>query len=716
MKCISCEKGLPILVGGPLLFSTCPFCGHPFFEKQSTPMLGGGKPPRGPEAPWMRPGKALTGDFSALEPIYCDKGNLLIRGFHRLRTWPSLIWCFPALDGEFLPHLAEKVDEIRQDGRILSPKIQGMDFEGETPFLVCDLPEGGSFHEAVATRGVLKPAVALRFYVKLCEVLEKSKSRGWSGSNVHPARVFLCPSAAISVLGIGLWFTSNLEDPASYPRLERMDIRSAARLFLGLTGASARNLLEQKDLFDPWLRALILSSIRPEDSSGPQHWEEVRRAVQLQSAPVEWLETHVRKPSPETPANSVTEDAVDSASPEAEPASSHLAETYQKEEFKQLLTLREQADDRVTVRQEKDKATQAWDRRRWMLSRGIAGAFLGVALGMVVPDLPGVWSLVQDRFRYDPAILVERNSSGFQEFKLGPAHSHRMILIPSGKAVLGISSEDRDRFLVLYGDAGKTLLEREYPEVTREVDTFYIDRTPVTNQQYREFLVQIKQTNDHSACHSREPKEKDHRPFVPAPWAESYNWTGTEFPQGREDHPVVMVDWFDAYAYANWAGLRLPTENEWERAARGNSSTMYPWGDSWREGAANCSERIAGYRIRTRNDWVEWTRDWKGQSEVFRNRNTLTRVGSFPEGASAFGVLDMAGNVWEWTTTLFDPNDIKSRDDQVGHYTRVRSSTFFVVKGGAWGSSTLDLRSPRRGKFGILTRDSDLGIRCAADG
>jgi formylglycine-generating enzyme required for sulfatase activity len=145
------------------------------------------------------------------------------------------------------------------------------------------------------------------------------------------------------------------------------------------------------------------------------------------------------------------------------------------------------------------------------------------------------------------------------------------------------------------------------PPLNVIVGPFFIDRTEVTNEEYQKF---INVTG------------------YPAP---SY-WRGRSFKAGEAKIPVVNVSWLDASAYAKWAGKRLPTEAEWEFAARGPQQFLYPWGDEWRTGYANAN--LGG----------------KGK---------IAPVGSYSRGVSPFGALDMCGNVWELTSgNLFDYADV----------------------------------------------------------
>jgi formylglycine-generating enzyme required for sulfatase activity len=145
------------------------------------------------------------------------------------------------------------------------------------------------------------------------------------------------------------------------------------------------------------------------------------------------------------------------------------------------------------------------------------------------------------------------------------------------------------------------------PPLNVIVGPFFIDRTEVTNEEYLKFI---------------------NATGYPAP---SY-WRGKTFKAGEAKFPVVNVSWLDASAYAKWAGKRLPTEAEWEFAARGPQEYIYPWGDEWKTGYANANRG---------------------------NKGKIAAVGSYGQGASPFGALDMCGNVWELTSgKLFDYADI----------------------------------------------------------
>jgi formylglycine-generating enzyme required for sulfatase activity len=206
---------------------------------------------------------------------------------------------------------------------------------------------------------------------------------------------------------------------------------------------------------------------------------------------------------------------------------------------------------------------------------------------------------------------------------------------------------------------------------------FFLDRFEVTNRQYLKFLEAVRETG-HAWCHPNEPAHKDHTPFHTYAWALRFSWVGGKPPIGKEDHPVVLVDWFDAYAFAKWAGKRLPTEDEWEIAAGGGDGRDYPWGNTF--STDKCA--IDGGPI---------------------------RVGSFPAGKSPCGAEDLAGNVAEWTTTVYEPDPRDSKPFG-GRYGQP------IIRGGSWDDNANGCRvSARDVRRAHYYRSTTVGFRCVSD-
>ena len=184
------------------------------------------------------------------------------------------------------------------------------------------------------------------------------------------------------------------------------------------------------------------------------------------------------------------------------------------------------------------------------------------------------------------------------------------------------------------------------------------------------------------ADHSEHPLR---RVFLPGFYIDTHEVTNAEFrqfdpshtfPEGREDWPVVKVSKERAEAYAAWAGKRLPTSAEWEKAARGTDGRIYPWGNVFIPDMANLG-----------------------------GRESVMPVGSFPRGASPYGALDMAGNAWEWVAdTYCDQDHLGVGDNERG-----------IVRGGAYAYSPYQGRTSYLGFESENLTCNDLGFRCAKD-
>jgi formylglycine-generating enzyme required for sulfatase activity len=270
---------------------------------------------------------------------------------------------------------------------------------------------------------------------------------------------------------------------------------------------------------------------------------------------------------------------------------------------------------------------------------------------------------------------------------IGPEQFDGMIRIAAGEFRMGAASGSG--------------LPDEQPERLVLLDAFFIDRHEVTNEAYLLFV---------SGTGHRMPENVN-----PA----STLWKDRTPIPGIERHPVVNVSWTDASAYCRWAGKRLPTEAEWEKAARGTDGRRYPWGNQWDFSLANSASYWAGRTVEF-DSGADWEAFWlKGdgariaKEKGVKGEVLTLPVGSFPAGANAYGLLDMAGNVAEWVQDWYDPNYYPSAP--LTNPTGPQRGAIKSMRGGSWLKPALSLRTSDRDWGTMDSRPSGTGFRCATD-
>jgi len=249
-----------------------------------------------------------------------------------------------------------------------------------------------------------------------------------------------------------------------------------------------------------------------------------------------------------------------------------------------------------------------------------------------------------------------------------------MIYVPTGAFVMGSSA-----------DAGHY---DETPAHRVCLSGFYIDRHEVTNAQFKEFTE--------TTGYITEAED--------ATVASAYTWRRPYGPDSNAEdipnHPVVCITWNDANAYAAWAGKRLPTEAEWEKAARGTDGRRYPWGNA----------NLTGTEANIADKTVEL--EWSDTSNDDRY-NTASPVGSFPKGKSAYGVEDMSGNVWEWCFDWWNSSYYETSPPD--NPTGPEIGEFKIIRGGSWFSGADAARTSQRMYFRPEGSSAAIGFRCVKD-
>ena len=259
-----------------------------------------------------------------------------------------------------------------------------------------------------------------------------------------------------------------------------------------------------------------------------------------------------------------------------------------------------------------------------------------------------------------------------------------MILIAGGSFLMGSTKPEIDaQFLdtKLPAEWKKHTLDEE-PRHKKTVKAFYLYKYEVTNGQYKAFI---------DASGHRTP------PY----------WKGKDYPADKGKHPVVEVSWDDAMAYCRWAGMTLPTEAQWEYAARGPApadgkpSRVFPWGNAWDRRLSNNASLHADRELLSAADWNKW---YKGDQKSLYP--LTSRVGAFPKSVSPFGIHDMAGNAWEWCAEVQAPYPQQKVEDAANKKFRAR-------RGGSWANVSMHIRSADRQPAAQDALNIYTGFRCA---
>jgi len=266
-----------------------------------------------------------------------------------------------------------------------------------------------------------------------------------------------------------------------------------------------------------------------------------------------------------------------------------------------------------------------------------------------------VWDAIKDQ----PNV----NSASYRVRITVAERPEGMVLIPVRRFIMGDDNGNPD----------------QQPEREIELDPFFIDKYEVTNLEFARFLNNIDRITDQDGNLLIDLKDKD----VQIVWSSGMYRVA----DGYLNHPVVEVTWFGANAYAKWDGKRLPTEAEWEKAARGSDSRTYPWGEGL--------------------DWL--------QANYNKHRGEAEPIDEYPAGQSPYRIYNLAGNVAEWVADVYDANFYSSATAK--NPVNVGNEAEFpikrVVRGGSWYSHQNELKCAARSQLTPTESQFSVGFRCA---
>jgi formylglycine-generating enzyme required for sulfatase activity len=271
-----------------------------------------------------------------------------------------------------------------------------------------------------------------------------------------------------------------------------------------------------------------------------------------------------------------------------------------------------------------------------------------------------------------------------------------MIYIPAGEFTMGSTFLES----IVFENMKLHLFPDQRPQHKVYLDGYWIDKTEITVGMFKKF---VEETGYITSAEKRGggkpwkdgPKE-DEWPIV-----QGIDWLHPREigKEAEDDHPVVQVSWADAVAYAEWVGATLPTEAQWEKAARGTDAREFPWGDEFNGTYLNYGDSLCPVKR------------WR-DTEYNDGYSFTSPVGIYQEGASPYGVLDMAGNVWEWVYDWYDEDYYEKspyknpKGPETGNVKSMRGGSWYDGEPTAWVNCVIRHQNP------IHDRYEDVGFRC----
>jgi formylglycine-generating enzyme required for sulfatase activity len=334
----------------------------------------------------------------------------------------------------------------------------------------------------------------------------------------------------------------------------------------------------------------------------------------------------------------------------------------------------------------------------WTIKEKAAGGIISANGRYVAPLVPGKYHIIgrpklhpgkvyQFTVVVKPSVTTQPQLGTERLFRLPDGGLMRMRYVPGGAFAMGNTGQ---------GDDAALGMDEEKPQHAVTLSGFWIGKCEVTRGQYRRFIKAGGYKKPAYWSPAGRAWLKDAGRVEPDSWAADVEWANPPGPfKQTDEHPVIGINYFEAEAFCRWAGLRLPTEAEWEKAARwdGQGTRIYAWGDDWDVNLSN------------------------NANDTLYPGGQTAPVGKYPQGASACGSLDMIGNVWEWVSDWYGAEYYATSPGT--NPQGPATSDLRVIKGGSWfgsnfvGADEQDrLRGAQRAGFDPNNTNGGIGFRC----
>lgn len=629
---------------------------------------------------------------------------------------------------ELMANPIAAADQFKREAQVLAslehpnlPRVSDYFSDGGSNYLVMDFVDGQNLHRLIGESG-LPEATVLNYANQLLDALEYIHAQGIVHRDIKPANILIRNNGRAMLVDFGLvkvitpgaegtnTFMRGVGTPEFAPPEQmkggtdqRSDIYSlGATLYHALTGRSPLDAMDRSMQDMPAIRQInpavsertervVMQALMMQPAKRWQSASEMRLELTgARAAPP--LKSERPSGMPSTVVMPRGQNLPDASPPPPAPAPA--------------------------------KQTPLWQQRRAQIGALVGGAALILIAALALRSAPQEPTRVAAIATAPPAATVTlaptSTATRAPTSTIAPTKTptptptpsptpvlNEIVLTLRGGVTMRLVRVPAGEFLMGSTDSHTDAESDEKPQHTVRLNEYWIGKTEVTNAQFEAFVEATLYTTTAEI-------EGWAWAWTGSAWdkTEGANWRNPQGPKssisGKKNHPVVSVSWDDAVAFCAWVSkvsgkhVRLPTEAEWEKAARGPSTALgmagtYPWGDAAPNG------RLLNYADKNlKVDWAD-----KEQDDGYE---TSAPVGSYPSGASPYGALDMAGNVWEWTSSLDKPYPYIVDDGREAQ----RGSEARVLRGGGFGSFPGGVRAAIRFGDNPNRRSVDLGFRIVA--